>query len=413
MSQALAGRESPYTDRQSLSKFTLSSGGDERRDTILDVASFSAEGFTEFNLDLSCLSSSSSPSPPPSPFASAELPFPPYLHSSAPSSPRRVSFSAEPPPSLEHPLSPIRPSTSPRLSVSSVPSTGPGSSTWPVSRVGHGTPIDRGRRSAWAGNADDAGDEDEVAEDGVLFSTVRSRSIDSAPPPSQRSISPLMEWSYISPPLKERRHSLSLLPEITSRLELPEMTHPNPAAEWATTTQRVVLASSPAPVALEASTSTPELSSSETHETHFESAMQSAEELCTPPDDEERTVVEDRQREELDEGAGLDDSMHAAVNQGLGLIPGGMTWFDVGLLPGPTRDCDTPSVYSCDQQEQIQSAQHIVRPHSGLAQSEVDLRERTTTTTRDGVRSTLWWKRFWSRLRRLRDMLRRRRRTDC
>jgi hypothetical protein len=118
-----------------------------------------------------------------------------HLLSSPPSSSRRsVSFSTGPAPSLGRAASAPRLSTSPRMSLTSVPSNGPGSGSWPLPRVGHGTPIDRGRRSAWVGNGSTGGeDADEVTEDGVFFSTVRSTSIDSTLQPSQRSISPLAE----------------------------------------------------------------------------------------------------------------------------------------------------------------------------------------------------------------------------
>jgi hypothetical protein len=108
----------------------------------------------------------------------------------------------------------------------------PGSGSWPLRRVGHGTPIDGGRRSAWAGNGSARSeDADEVSEDGVLFLTVRFTSIDSAPQPSQRSISLHAECNYVSPappPLayklstEHRRSTLSLLllPE-SVKIQLP------------------------------------------------------------------------------------------------------------------------------------------------------------------------------------------------
>ncbi|KAF8177927.1 hypothetical protein K438DRAFT_1769769 [Mycena galopus ATCC 62051] len=379
--------DSPSTsDARSLSKFTSYSYTDEDAHATLDVTSFSADGFSDFDLDLTCLSRP--PSPPPSPPLPSDFPFSSYLPSSPPESSRRsVSFSTGLSPSLGRAASAPRLSTSPRISLTSVPN-GPGSGSWPLPRVGHGTPIDRGRRSAWAGNG--ACGEDGADEDGVLFSTVRSTSVDSTPQPSQRSISPLTEWNCISPPplvykpSSERpRFTPGLLPLPESvRIQLPDI-NPNSSAEWASTTQQVLAS----PISAAASTSTPELSS----ETHFESAMQSVEELRTP---DERDTERER---EIDLGL---ESLHAAVDQGLGLIPGGMTWFDVGILPGSGRV--SPSVYSCDQPSTPQiSRSQSVDPSETKTDTGFALRDRHT--------SHLWWQRFLGRLRLFRDMLRRRR----
>ncbi|KAJ7721240.1 hypothetical protein B0H14DRAFT_3520721 [Mycena olivaceomarginata] len=76
--------------------------------------------------------------------------------------------------------------------------------------------------------------------DGVLFSTVRSTSINSAPQLSQRSVSLLAECNYVSPappPLAYKsstercRSTLSLLPLPESvRIQLPGIS-PNSSAE--------------------------------------------------------------------------------------------------------------------------------------------------------------------------------------
>ncbi|KAJ7106937.1 hypothetical protein C8R44DRAFT_885627 [Mycena epipterygia] len=383
--------DSPNSDSRSLSKFASYSYADDLDDTdaTLDVTAFSTDGFSEFKLDLTCLSTT--PSPPPSPPPPSDYPFSSYLPSSPPSSSRRsVSFSTGPSPSLGRASSVPRLSTSPRISLTSTPSNIAGGS-WPLSKyVGRGTPIDPGRRSEWSGGPR----VEDVAEDGVLFSTVRSTSIDSAPQPSQRSISPLTEWNYISPPplvykpYSERRRStvsLDPLPE-SAKIHLDGV-DPNSSAEWASSTQKVLAS----PVSATASTSTPELSS----ETHFESAMESAEELRTP--DERRGDAERDRDTEMDLGL---ESLNAAVDQGLGLIPGGMTWFDVGILPGSGRA--SPSVYSCDQP----STPRISRPRSvNMFEPEIDAR----VPLRYRFQTRLWWQRFLNRLRRLQAMLRRRR----
>ncbi|KAJ7883834.1 hypothetical protein B0H14DRAFT_1409696 [Mycena olivaceomarginata] len=258
----------------SLSKFTSYSYADDDADATLNVTSFSNDGFSDFKLDLSCLSS------PPSPPPSAPLP-------------------------SDYPFSASSPPSSSRRSVSL--------STAPSSSLGRA-------RSEWGENG--AGGED-VTKDGVLSSTVHSTSIDSIPQTSRRSISPLTEWNYISPPpvvykpYSERRRStvsLEPLPE-SVKIHLYGV-DPNSSAEWASTQK--ILASRVS--AASTSTSTPELSS----ETHFESAMQSAEELRTTGDAD--TEQDHRADAEMNLGLGL-ESLYAAVDQGLGLIPGGMTWF--------------------------------------------------------------------------------------
>ncbi|KAJ7784047.1 hypothetical protein B0H14DRAFT_3584931 [Mycena olivaceomarginata] len=119
-------------------------------------------------------------------------PAPDYFFPSSPPSRRSASFSTGLAPSLGCAASAPGLSTSPRMSLTSMPSNGPHSGSWPLPRIGHGTPINRGRRSAWAGNGSTGVEEaDEVTESGVLFSTVPSTSIDSShstPQPSQRSI---------------------------------------------------------------------------------------------------------------------------------------------------------------------------------------------------------------------------------
>jgi hypothetical protein len=95
------------------------------------------------------------------------------------------------------------------------------------------------------------------------------------------------------------------------------------------------------------------------------------------------------------------ESLHAAVDQGLGLIPGGMTWFDVGILPGSGRTSPS-AMYSCDQH----STPRLSRPQS--ADSSETKTDSTRFQMRECLKSRLWWQRFLGRLLRLRDILRRR-----
>ncbi|KAJ6617283.1 hypothetical protein B0H10DRAFT_1948514 [Mycena sp. CBHHK59/15] len=350
----------------------------------LDVTTFGADGFTDFKLDLSCLSSTPSPPPSPSPFSS-DFPFSSYLPSSPPASTRRsVSFSTGPSPSLGRAPSEQRPSTSPRISFTSQPA-----GSWPLARyVGRGTPIDRSRRSEWGGEATEDG---VLNDEGVLFSTVRSTSVDSAPRPSssQRSISPLAEWNYISPPLvtvySPRSRSAVSLEPLPEALQIHlDGVSPNSSAEWASSMQEVLAS----PISASAA-------STSTSETRFESA----EELPDPEPEVEEQAVEGAQVDVEPEAEGEEEdlglsSLSATVDQGLGLglIPGGMTWFDVGILPA-VASRSSVSVYSCDE--------HTATPHVGSRPHSVAPSEGKTPL-REKIRSQLWWRRFLSRLRQIR-----------
>nr|GAT60567.1 predicted protein [Mycena chlorophos] len=216
------------TDSRSLSKYTSYSYDDReplRRSMakekenvpLFDASAFSAEGFADFTLDLACLSPPSSPSNLPVAVDNDDG----YMPASPPKSSRRsVSFSADP-------STIVRPSSAPRLSFSgngngngNGATAGVGS--WTLGRyatVGRGTPIDRERRSQWVGDGDEDEDEGEANEQGVLFSgsrngnghtyprTRRRSGSASGRATSQRSISPLAEWSYLPPPPPLKAHT--------------------------------------------------------------------------------------------------------------------------------------------------------------------------------------------------------------
>ncbi|KAJ7199814.1 hypothetical protein GGX14DRAFT_661206 [Mycena pura] len=442
------------SDSRSLSKFTSYSYANDGADAVLDVTAFSVDGFSDFQLDLSLLSATAAPSPPPSPPPLTDSPFSSYLPSSPPSSSRRsVSFSTNPPASIARSASAPRLSTSPRVSLTSAaaPSTnaatGSGSGAWTLSKyVPKGTPIDRGRRSQWskvAGSASGSDDASDVAEDGVLFSTVRSTSVDSererragAGPrwhatstgASQRSISPLAEWNYVSPP-PPRAHTfagrgsgsgggrprsagsisagvplaLAPLPESVA-IHLDGL-HPEASADWASS-MRAALGD---PVAA----STPALSPSPSTPTP-PSAAQSTDELLRTPSDGARGGPPDdggcgvahrspsaEAHSDLDAGpgTGLDSSLHTAAEQGLG----GMTWFDAGILPGrspgPGSTCAStvPSVYSCDQLEPEPVPLSDTRTPLRMRARGSEPRRRSSASRREWE----WWRRLLRRLRRL------------
>ncbi|KAF8885471.1 hypothetical protein BD779DRAFT_675124 [Infundibulicybe gibba] len=152
-------------------------------------------GFTDFEVDLSW---PTEPSPSPS---TSELP------PSTPSPRPSVSISSQA--SISMTLG--RKPTLPRLAPIAAASILRGS--WPLAKyAGRGTPIDRHRTVEWGGLAGEG-----VGEDGVLFPTTRSPSMDSAVRASSRSVSP--DWNDVSPASQKRR-SNSRLREASSKKTL-------------------------------------------------------------------------------------------------------------------------------------------------------------------------------------------------
>lgn len=350
------------------------------------------DGFTDFDLDLSCLSPNSSPTPSTSNLP-PDTPSPP----SSPILSRSTSFVSQMSP-LPQKKSKKRLS-SPHLSTAGPATTSRGS--WPLIKyAGRGTPIDRNRRLEWGGFSGE-----EVAEDGILFSGVRSTSLDSAIRPSQRSASP--EWSHMSALSSSHSHTVSS--ESASRGEgsvheqppelapyLIEGLGADKSDEW-DSIMKTVLGSSSA-------------------ETPPASGLTENVPLTVPQVDSELEVyakrksvatVESRfmspeQIEQLNNGLEIDLGLNAALDLGLGRR-GGMNWFDLGLLPKSTNGHETPSVYS--------SRVHTPRPSPPPSMHASEHRS-TTSTKAEGnggimmkAESHPWWRRFLLRLRRVQSLI--------
>ena len=332
------------------------------------------DGFGDFNLDLSCLSPPSSPTP-----STSNLP---PDTPSPPSSPRlshSTSFisrvSSLPQKKSKKKLS------SPQLGAT----TGSDTTTrgsWPLIKyAGRGTPIDRNRRLEWGGFSGE-----EVAEDGLLFSAVRSTSLDSAVRPSQ--------WSHIS--AFSSSHSRTASSESTSpgddgspHEQPPELAPilieglgADKSDEW-DSIMKTVLASS----------------SSTDHDTPPSDLPEDDSPALPSP----ILPAEPHAESELEvHGLEIDLGLNAALDLGLGRR-GGKNWFDLGLLPKSTNGDDTPSVYS--------SRAATPRP-STPAYLRTSERRSTISTKTEGnggiiikTESHPWWRRFLLRMRKVQSLM--------
>ncbi|KAF8799102.1 hypothetical protein BYT27DRAFT_7176576 [Phlegmacium glaucopus] len=350
------------------------------------------DGFTDFELDLSCLSPPSSPTPSTSNLP-PDSPSPP----SSPILTRSTSFITQMSP-LPQKKSKKRLS-SPHLGATASATTSRGS--WPLIKyAGRGTPIDRNRRLQWGGFSG----EEVVAEDGLLFSTVRSTSLDSAIRPSQRSASP--EWSHISRLSSSHSHTASS--ESASRgdgsvHEQPPELAPilieglgaDKSDEWASIMKTVLASSS--------STETPRLAKDVPSP-----VPQVDSEIQVHPKRKSVATIESRfmspeQIEQLNNGLEIDLGLNAALDLGLGRR-GGMNWFDLGLLPRSTNGHETPSVYSS----------RAPTPRASPPPSVHASEHRSTTSTKaEGnngdiamkSESHAWWRRFLLHLRKVQSLI--------
>ncbi|RDB26071.1 hypothetical protein Hypma_006154 [Hypsizygus marmoreus] len=343
---------------------------------VIEIPSF--EGFTDFELDLSCLSPPSSP-----PASIIETDTRSMSPPASPSSRRSISFQSSA--SHSHDKSP-----SPRL-LPVTPST-VARGSWPLMRyVGRGTPIDRNRRIEWGG----IGNED-IGEDGVLFSTVRSTSLDSAIRPSQRSISP--EWNILaSSPLGRR--SSTLPPRNRSRSFAPETVVETPAikleglgtdntGEWSSLLQTVLGSATTE----EATASTSKLPEPPAVEVPKASVVH---EVSAKPS------MSPEEIRQLNTGLEMDLDIDTALDLALG-YRGGMNWFEVGMLPESGR-ASPSSVYS--------SHPPSLRPSPPPSVSASDNRSPTSTKAEPDRRvevksgAQVWWRRILRRLRKAHFLL--------
>lgn len=385
------------------------------------------EGFSHFELDLSCLSRPASPAPsscyhlPPSTPSPPPSPPPPVQHTLS----RTKSFA-------QQAIAPLKKTTkklsSAHLSSMTMP---PGSSrgSWPgVKYTGRGTPIDRSRNREWGGFITE---EDEVAEDGVLFSSLRSASLDSHVRPSQKSMSS-PQWSYLPPLLSATpsRSASAVDDEQTEGAESvveppPELAPLNigadQAEDWGSIMRSVLGSKEP-----KASSSTPDsaeeaYSAQDGNQTHGEEPVAQGDEgnhrPTAPPVD--FPMMTPDQIEELHSGLESHLGIHQALDLGLGIGISegaggrGMNLFKLGLLPSSESGRETPSIYSQAETPRGSRAPTVVF-HEQLHQpDDSDQRSVTTATAppqgvrADGVKSDNhpWWRKVLRGMRKIQDSI--------
>ncbi|KAF5344699.1 hypothetical protein D9757_013889 [Collybiopsis confluens] len=345
----------------------------------IDMSTFQSDGFSDFTLDLSCLSNPSSPaSPPPISLTSSDN-----------------VMNILPAPSPSSPLLPP-------LDESVLLAGGPGSDTSPSPKaspmtratsmmrmslpamkyIGRGTPVDPGRRFEWGGRKSE-----EVTEDGRLFSTERGEertlSLDShyythhqyrhhrrsysidwpqQVTPEPRTLSPLhmdidstLE-NHASPPT-----FLEPLPE-SSKIQVRVDSDPT---EWESV-MKTVLGSSGL-----GSTSVSPPSAAAAYHRHSTGGDGEATSITPSRRDSQGPIPGLPQHPN---GLDIVLGLNSALDLGLGLGKG-MNFFDLGLIPDSGRD--TPSVYSSahESPENSRPASVIVRKSNGNA--------RVTTSERE------------------------------
>ncbi|KAG6843653.1 hypothetical protein H0H87_001962 [Tephrocybe sp. NHM501043] len=345
-----------------------------------EIPSF--KGFTDFELDLTCLS------PPPSPPASI---YSDARSNSPPASPRHsISFSfRSSSPSRGSRLSQAK-SSSNLLPVSGAASVARGS--WPLMRyVGRGTPVDKNRRIEWGATSNEGGGDD-VGEDGFLFSTVRATSLDSAGHPSHRSVS--AEWNNIL----DRRPS-TIPSRRKSRSRAVDQPTPSPAiqieglgseapGEWASFMQTVLGESSSSATASTSQAIAP------TPEKHPN--LDPTEPIAAPA-----TTLSPEEIDQLDTGLEIDLDIDGALDLGLGYNHRGMNWFDLGMLPASGRE--SPSVYSSHAPSPRASRPPTVTatPQKNRSAASIKVDTENSLSLQMKSPSPVWWRRVLHRLKKV------------
>ncbi|KAJ7590798.1 hypothetical protein C8J56DRAFT_543053 [Mycena floridula] len=378
-----------------------------RREPVIDVTSFSDDGFTDFDLDLTCMSPPGSPIGHTASLSSGHglLPSPP--------SPRPLSFLSESPSTLttsqlqqlskeqQRRTSQVLPS--PKLSSTTSASIAHGS--WPVTRyAGRGTPIDRSRRSEWGSTHGT----DTVGEDGLLFSTVRSSSLDSGKrsdwiTPNMTGVGAAQNWfsslhiqrelePILSEPLKRRESVLdprreSMLDPLPESSKIKMQTFNSDPAEWDSVMQTVL------------GSGVPSGSSSANH-SPGKSAYDDAN--GTSPIDIETSAS----------GIDMDLRLNEALDLGLGM-GNGMNWYELGILSGRAASSagDSPSAYSTPPGTPRESQSACGSQLDGTVVLEKDpesvvIVQREEPHFKQDVEGEHWWRRVFSRFRKVQKMLR-------
>ncbi|KAF8149127.1 hypothetical protein B0H34DRAFT_735004 [Crassisporium funariophilum] len=288
--------------------------------------------------------------------------------------------------------------SSPQLST--IPATTGGRGSWPLIKyAGRGTPIDRNRRLEWGGFSGE-----EVTEDGLLFSSVRSTSLDSAIRPSERSVSP--EWNFLSPLASARSrsvHSESTSRQSSSIHEQPPELAPiaieglgtDKSDEWDSIIKTVL-----ATATTTEPPSTPGLiekvgSRATAAELRVDFKRKSIPAVEFP-------MMSVAQLEQLNTGLEMDLNINAALDLGLGQR-GGMNWFDLGLLPASANGHETPSVYSSQGPTPRPSPPPSV--HASEHRSITSTKAESNSGAHSKSPTHPWWRKILLRLRKVQTMI--------
>ncbi|KAF8629751.1 hypothetical protein AX15_003291 [Amanita polypyramis BW_CC] len=361
-------------------------------------------GFSDFELDLSF----SPPASPPKPLSPISPQF--VSQESTPRSSKTPSLFSH-----SHSLNDGRPvrKMSPTLMMSQSVATTVIRGSWPLVRyVGRGTPVDKTRRVEWG----TLGGE-EVTEDGLLLSPVRSTSLDSVSPPSQRSASP--DWNFLVS--SSATHPASVPPPfLRSRSRLFDQPPPELAPipiskdssdEWSSLMQRVLKSTSEAGEGESSKENVNEYppnpgeSGPEVEEGPVDSHPKADAREGEPEGERQGETGAGREAcmtpeeiRQLDMELGNNLGLNEALNLGLSLN-GGMNLFNLDIIPPDSRD--SPSVYPLDDE-----TPHGSRPPSMHALEEVLENSRTDaavdqTSVRFGRSARTWWNKFVKRLKRV------------
>ncbi|KAM6504012.1 hypothetical protein JOM56_000955 [Amanita muscaria] len=363
-------------------------------------------GFSDFDLDLSSLSPETSPN-------NSTTGIPLTSEPSTPRSSRTPSFFSQ-----ANFSSDGRPAKkmSPTLMVSPSVATTVIRGSWPLIRyVGRGTPVDKTRRVEWG----TLGGE-EVTEDGLLFSSVRSASLDST---SRRPVS--QEWNFSlghssssQPTLKAHDHGFPRSKSKFFDQPPPELAPISIGADnsddWSSLMHKVLQPSTPDdekgkttdeaalpdPGDPEAKTPRTEEVKDHNGEEHIRPT-----ESAQPATGGEGAMTPEEIRQ-LDMELGNNLGLNEALNLGLSLRGDGMNLFNLGIIPSSGQD--TPSVYPSDE-----GASRTSRPLSVQvleATSDASLGTRSDDyhpAPVHGVKTKArsWWGRFVKSFRRVHNIL--------
>lgn len=277
--------------------------------------------------------------------------------------------------------------------------------------TGRGTPIDRARNREWGSLILE---EDEVAEDGLLFSNPRSASLDSHVRPTRKSLSP--EWGYLPPLLSASPSHAEEEEELTEREYIDE---PPPELAPIATDQSddwdSVMKSVLGSEEKEAPASPDPCSTDGRGGVTDGDGNARAERTILGMDDVPMMTPD--QIEELNNGLETHLGIHQALDLGLGINIGQaggerrMNLFKLGLLPSSASGRETPSIYSQAETPRGSRAPTILFNDLGGVKSDSDQRSITSTSAEarrtEGPKSDEhpWWRKVLRGIRRLQQTL--------